>query len=226
MTSPSARGQGKPCYRIASTRPRKVGSDHTSVKQGWTVPRLHREGIIVLELGPRLRAARKARQISVRALAQRTGFSPSFLSQVELGQSSPSLASLQRICDALEVDLPDLLRDPDHARTAPVVRRADRESLRSEWSKASAESLLPNGGDDRFAALLLTIDPGGRTGIISTRGSRELAYCIRGKVELTMGSERFDLSPGDSALIDRADASWVNRGKRRAEILVVSARVG
>ncbi len=178
-----------------------------------------------MELGPRLRAARKSRKISVRALAQRTGFSPSFLSQVELGQSSPSLASLQRICDALEVDLPDLLRDPRRARTAPVVRRAERESVRSEWSKASAESLLPSGGDDRFSALLLSIDPGGRTGILPTRrGTRELAYCIRGRVRLKLDDESYELAGGDSAVIEQAHASWENDGRGRAEVLVISAR--
>jgi transcriptional regulator with XRE-family HTH domain len=181
--------------------------------------------VIALEIGPRLRTARKSRKISVRALAQRTGFSPSFLSQVELGQSSPSLASLQRICEALEVDLPDLLRNPRQARTSPVVRRADRESVRSEWSKASAESLLPDGGDDRFSALLLAIDPGGRTGALPTRrGTQELAYCIRGKVEVTLDEERYELARGDSLIIHQASASWENRGRGRAEVLVVSAR--
>lgn len=161
----------------------------------------------------------------MRALAQRTGFSPSFLSQVELGQSSPSLSSLQRICEALEVDLPDLLRNPRPERALPVVRRADRQSVRSEWSKASAESLLPDGGDDRFAALLLGIDPGGRTGELPTRrGTRELAYCIRGKVQLTLGGERYDLASGDSVVLDQTHASWENRGRGRAEVLVVSAR--
>lgn len=179
-----------------------------------------------MKLGPRLRAARKSRKISVRALAKRTGFSPSFLSQVELGQSSPSLASLQRICDALEVDLADLLRDPSRARTNPVIRRAERASVRSEWSKASAESLVPNGGDDRFSALLLSLDPGGRTGALPSRkGMRELAYCVRGTVRLILGEDRYDLSSGDSVVLDQANASWENLGRGRAEVLVMSVRL-
>jgi XRE family transcriptional regulator, regulator of sulfur utilization len=179
-----------------------------------------------LDIGPRLRAARKSRKISLRALAQRTGFSPSFLSQVELGQCSPSLASLQHICDALDVDLPELLRTPGRARTAPVVRRTERQSLRSEWSKASAESLLPNGGSDGFSALLLSLDPGGRTGTIATRKDwREFAYCIQGKVAVTLGAERYELARGDSVVISQDNACWENRGRNRAEILVISARL-
>lgn len=179
-----------------------------------------------MDIGPRLRAARTSRKISVRALALRTGFSASFLSQVELGQSSPSLASLRRICDALDVDLPELLRDPKRKRISPVVRRAERDSLRSEWSKASAESLLPNGGDHRFSALLVTLDPRGRTGAWPRRkGTADFAYCIRGHVLLRLGQDSYELSAGDSAVIDQADASWENRGRGRAEVIVFSARV-
>jgi transcriptional regulator with XRE-family HTH domain len=179
-----------------------------------------------LDLGSRLRTARKLHKISVRALAERTGFSPSFLSQVELGQSSPSLASLQRICAALQIDLADLLRTTAQPRTEPVLRRKEREALRSEWSKASAASLLPDGGDEGLSALLLTIDPGGRTGALPLRrGSREFAYCVRGKVLLTLGRDQHRLSAGDSVLITQSDASWENRSRVRAEVLVISARV-
>jgi XRE family transcriptional regulator, regulator of sulfur utilization len=179
-----------------------------------------------VKLGPRLRAARRAQKLSVRALAQRSGFSASFLSQVELGQSSPSLASLQRICDALDLDLPDLLRDPKKKRTNPVVRRTERESVRSEWSKASADSLLPDGGDDRLSVLLLTIDPAGRTGTLPMRrGVREFAHCIKGRVVLTLGTEKHELLAGDSVLVAQANASWENRGRHRAEVLVVSVRL-
>ena len=59
------------------------------------------EGVSV-KLGPRLKAARNAKSLSLRALGERTGFSASFLSQVELGQASPSLASLGRIAVELE----------------------------------------------------------------------------------------------------------------------------
>lgn len=180
---------------------------------------------MIMELGPRLRAARKSRKISLRSLAKLTDFSPSFLSQVELGQSSPSLASLQRICDALDLDLPDLLRDPRPTRVVPVVRRADRRSLRSEWSKASAEFLHPGGGDERFSALLLSLEPNGRTGALPTRnGTRALAYCIRGKVHLTLGEEVHELMRGDSVVIEQVSASWENRSRARVEVIVISAR--
>ena len=66
-----------------------------------------------LHLGPKLRALRLEQNLSLRALAGRTGFSASFLSQVELGQVSPSLLSLDRLATALGLSLPLLLSRPD-----------------------------------------------------------------------------------------------------------------
>ena len=84
---------------------------------------------------------------------------------------------------------------------------------------------MPNNRHDRLSALLLSLDPGGRTGALPTRpGVQEFAYCIRGKVQLTLGNESYELSSGDSAIIDQANASWVNRGRNRAEVLIVSSR--
>lgn len=183
------------------------------------------EDDITLKIGPKLREAREAREISVRSLAQKTGFSPSFLSQVELGQSSPSLASLQRICNALEIEMPDLLRDSSRAHRTPVLRRSERESIRSDWSKASAESLVPSGSNESFSAMLLSMDAGGRTGALPSRkGSHEFAYCIRGQVQLKLGDQTFELSRGDSVVVDRTAASWENSGRGRAEVLVISMR--
>lgn len=120
----------------------------------------------------------------------------------------------------------ELLADPGSGHSTPVLRRRERETLRSEWSRASTASLLPSGGDDRFGALLLTLDPGGRTGVIERKpGTRELAYCVRGKVVLVLGDARYRMSAGDSAVLDEAPvASWENAGSARAEVLLVSAR--
>ena len=61
-----------------------------------------------LQLGPRIRSLRQARQVTLRELAERAGVTESFLSQVEREVTSPSIASVQRIARALDV-LPDLL---------------------------------------------------------------------------------------------------------------------
>ncbi|WP_437284658.1 cupin domain-containing protein [Sorangium sp. So ce406] len=119
----------------------------------------------------------------------------------------------------------DLFSGP--ATVSPIVRRGTREALRSEWSKATAESLTPASADHRLLATMLTIDPGGRTGTLRQRaGVRAFAYCIRGTVELVFGERREEalLEAGDSVLLDDPRlTAWENCGESTAEVLVVSA---
>src|SRR5688572_14993254 len=112
-----------------------------------------------MDLGARLRDARQNRGLSLRALAEKTGFSASFLSQIELGQASPSLGSLQRIADALGVTVAGLVANEGGAGV--VLRKSARKAHRSEWSKATLESLLPAGADEKLQAILIRLDAGG-----------------------------------------------------------------
>jgi len=176
-----------------------------------------------LHLGPRLRALRLEQRLSLRALAGRTGFSASFLSQVELEQASPSLVSLDRIAAALGLGLAALLSPPD-GRPGPIVRRQGDAALRSEWSRATAQSLLPTGADERTAVVFVRLEPGGRTGK-SPRppAGKELAFCVRGRPTLVLGAERCALGPRDSVFYDAAQAVvWRNDGPRPAELLLVT----
>ena len=58
-----------------------------------------------VQVGERVRSLRTALNLSVRTLASKASFSPSFISQVENGLVSPSIASLERIASVLEVTL-------------------------------------------------------------------------------------------------------------------------
>ena len=174
----------------------------------------------------KLKAARQQQHFSLRALAARTGFSASFLSQVELGQVSPSLGSLDRIAQALGMHLSDLLSEPA-ATNGPVVHHRSRTSLRSEWSNATIESLLPADVQGKIGVVLVGLEPGGQSGRWSSLSvaGKELAFCIRGKVTVTISDQRYHLGEGDSIFYDTLQTSrWENTGKRKTEILLVSLR--
>ena len=65
-------------------------------------------------LGDALRRLRLRERVSVRTLASKCGFSPSFISQVELNQASPSLASLERIAAGNRRDIRRFLSRSDN----------------------------------------------------------------------------------------------------------------
>jgi transcriptional regulator with XRE-family HTH domain len=178
------------------------------------------------KIGNKLKAARGQQDLSLRALGTRIGFSASFLSQVELGQVSPSLGSLDRIAQALGLHLSDLLSDPT-TTPGPVLNHRTHPALHSEWSKATVESLLPANVGDKIGVVLMGFEPGGQSGKWTSlaSGGKELAFCVRGKAAITIADEQYHLGEGDSIFYDAAQTSrWENAGRRRAEILLISLR--
>ena len=113
------------------------------------------------ELGKKLRRLRESKQLSVRSLAAQVGFSPSFISQLENGQTSPSIASLERIAGAREVGLRDLFSESE-SRSVAFIRTADRPSIVSEWSKARIEALTLPHAPVPIDAILVDLQPGGK----------------------------------------------------------------
>jgi len=179
------------------------------------------------QIGERLREARQHSGLSLRALGELTGFSASFLSQVELGQTMPSLGSLQRIADALGLTVSSLLAQGDGA--SAVVRKSGRGALRSEWSKATVEPLVQPSADEKLQAMLIRLDPQGKTGVTSyAPGRRMFAYCTIGAAVATLNEpvEELSLEAGDSVVVDGPrTAAWENRTDQLAELLVVAARI-
>jgi XRE family transcriptional regulator, regulator of sulfur utilization len=80
-----------------------------------------------IHIGPRVRALREAMDLSLRDLAVRSGVSAPMLSQVERGETSPTLQVATRIAAGLELRLSQLLR-LDEAGSVNIVRVGERRS--------------------------------------------------------------------------------------------------
>src|SRR5438270_121238 len=95
-------------------------------------------------LGECLRRLREQQGTSLRALAELTDCSPSFLSQIENGQCSPSISSMERIANALGRTLWQFFQGVESAK-GTIVRAESRSHLTFEWSRASIEALGNHG---------------------------------------------------------------------------------
>ncbi|HYC33290.1 MAG TPA: cupin domain-containing protein [Gemmatimonadales bacterium] len=177
-----------------------------------------------VNLGPAVRRLRERRQLSLRALAEATGFSPGFISQVENGQASPSIASMERIAAALEVSLVEFFMEAQTRRSS--VTRADaRPVLSSQWSRARIESLGSGLEGQHLAPMLVTLEPGGSSGK-HPHASRteEFALVQEGTVELSLEGRQQTLSAGDAVTIrSGALRRWHNSGEQPARVLIVAA---
>ncbi len=150
-----------------------------------------------VDVGERLRAIRRLRRCTLRTVAERSGLSESFLSQVERGRSNASIASLRRIADALGVSVADLF-EPTGPPRPRVLRREDRPAL--TFGVLGRKLLLTPKPLHHLEVFVGELDPGGSTGTepYAHGDSEELFVVLAGTVQLELGGELHELERGDS----------------------------
>jgi len=177
-------------------------------------------------VGEHVRHLRERAGFSLRSLAARTDFSPSFISQLEHGQVSPSIHSMEKIATALGVTLSAFFGALRSGEGGLVTRVKQRGRLGSSWSNAEVESLSPSSRHQRLESFLITLRPGGRSGKhpVSHHGE-EFALVMSGKVTLRLGPDEYRLTKGDSAALLADELRlWVNESRTNCSVLVVSLR--
>ena len=158
-------------------------------------------------LGPRIRALRDAMALSLRDLAERSGVSAPMLSQVERGETSPTLAIAERIAGGLDLRLSQLLRLDEGGQVA-IVRAGERRPGTSDPASGhSAEILTPPLPGQRAELSRHVLASGAATGgpgdpPMHEPGSRETALVQDGSVVLEIDGERHELSAGDCVTFD------------------------
>ena len=155
-------------------------------------------------VGPRVRALREAMGLSLRDLADRSGVSAPMLSQVERGETSPTLAVAAKIAAGLELTLSQLLR-LDEGQHVAVSRAAERRSSRRGGH--TIEEMTPPLPGQRADVSLHVLDPGATTGgaadpPMHEPGSRETAVVLAGELALVLEGTRTELQEGDSVTFD------------------------
>jgi len=177
-------------------------------------------------LGARVRALREAMDLSLRDLAERSGVSAPMLSQVERGETSPTLQVARRIAAGLELRLSQLLR-LDEGGAVTVVRAGERRKGPAPARGHSYEVLTPPLPGQRAEVSLHRLAAGAATGgpgdpPMHEPGSRETAVVQSGTVELYCDGQRHLLDAGDSVTFD-ADLPhhFENPGPADAVLLAV-----
>lgn len=162
-----------------------------------------------VELGRRIKRARKLQDLTLQDVATATGLSKSFISQVETGIVHPSIGSLKRISTALEIPIWLLLADDDHAppsahdgypatQDVRVVRKDQRKVLRLPGTDTDIFLLTPD-LQRRLEVSLSEIPPGhGYGDEMYTHRGEEFGLILEGRYEVTVGGETIVLDEGDS----------------------------
>jgi DNA-binding transcriptional MerR regulator/transcriptional regulator with XRE-family HTH domain len=178
--------------------------------------------------GARLRALRTSAGLSLRAVAARTGLSPSFLSGLERGTSGASMAALERLAAAHGTSVAAILEGPAAVGAGPgpipadrVVRGATRKAVEAP-SGVRIEELRRQPG--RLRPRLVALAPGAASDLAGEHQGEAFLYVLEGRVAVWLADlEHHELGPGDALTVP---ASLPNRfaalGAGEARILWIA----
>ena len=174
-----------------------------------------------MDVGGRLRELRQERDLSMRSLAKLSGLSTNALSMIERGRTSPSVSTLYKLSEALEVPITAFFRTVP-PRQGIVYRKADERS-RVEFQRGLWEGLGGESFIGRVEPFMLTLEAGATSGPHGlVHSGHEFVICLSGQLEYEVEGGRYSLNPGDSLLFaSRLHHRWRNPGKTVANVLFV-----
>jgi len=175
------------------------------------------EGLKPYALGEKLRGLRLKKSMGLVELGKHTGLSPAMLSKLERGKLFPTLPTLLRIAMVFSVGLDYFFADERKRHVVAITRKKDRlrfaEKMGSGEIAYNFESLDFPANQRRFNTFLADFEAGSSEKIkLHQHAGVEFVYVLRGKLDLTIGSDVYSLDAGDSIYFD----STVRHGYRRA----------
>ncbi|MFD3448754.1 helix-turn-helix domain-containing protein [Microbacteriaceae bacterium 4G12] len=148
-----------------------------------------------MNIGENIRTIRNLRRITIAELCAGTGLSKGFVSQVENGKTSPSIATLQTIADFLKVPLPYLLLAPD--QKMKVIKKEERTISEFGSNHIRMEQLTTHQSEG-LRMMIGHLPPGASTGDEKhAHEGEEVHLVLQGKVLAEQGEDKVILEEGD-----------------------------
>jgi len=171
-----------------------------------------------------VREARRGR-LTLTEVAQRAGVSPSVISDIEHGRANPSLGTLLKVAEALDLRVSDFFQLPDSASPSfPVVRRGEHPQLTSHAAGVVYELLTPRRLSE-LAVVRSRVPPGfNNEDQPSAHPGWECALMVAGRMEHHQNGEVYLLEAGDSITYDASTAHWIsNPGPDWLEVIDIQS---
>jgi transcriptional regulator with XRE-family HTH domain len=173
-------------------------------------------------VGRNLRELRSIHRLSLKALADISGLNINTLSLIENGRSSPSVSTLQRLAQALDVPITHFF-EIDAAPKQIIFTAAGNRPTFSVGGTL-IENLGKEISGNRVQPLIITLKPGMGSGERKiTHAGYEFIFCIRGSLKYTIDGTEYKLEPNDSLVFEsQLKHSWMNvdRGDTRFILII------
>jgi transcriptional regulator with XRE-family HTH domain len=183
---------------------------------------------LVQAMAARLREARRTRRLTLRALSENTGLSEPFLSRLERGRVSTSIANLILITRTVGIDLGQLFQDAAGTAATPhytLVRARERRTPQAVPATGyTYQPMAVAWPGQRMDAFVLTFPAKNRADVLTAHEGEELSYVLQGEILFQLGDEKIPLKAGD-CLYFNAEIPHMGRrvGRVDAKVLMVAA---
>ena len=174
-----------------------------------------------MEIGQKIRFLRQQNNLTQEELGDRCELSKGFISMLENDNTSPSIATLKDILEALGTNLADFFADEEQEK---VVFGGDDYAVKEDAElKNNICWLIPNAQKNEMEPILVTIEPDGRTYPDNPHEGEEIGDVLDGSVMIHIGKNMYQAKKGESFLIRPDRPHYIsNEGKKTAKILWIS----
>jgi len=173
-------------------------------------------------IGPKLRALRTSKRLTLSRLAAQSGLSTALLSKLETEFMIPTLPTLAIICKVYGVGLSHFFCEPEHHRVS-VTRKAHLTGKFTHSEPAKFVPLNVLGPNSRLSSELVEIAP--EAALNLGRPNREtyaVVFVLDGRLQVRSGAMSEILDTGDSVHVESSlEMFWNNPGKRPCRVLIV-----
>ena len=174
-----------------------------------------------MSIGEKIKNLRLRLGLTQEELAARTELSKGFISQLERDITSPSIATLMDILEALGTNVGAFFSE---TRADKIVYSAEEMFIKEEPDGSTVRWLVTDAQRNEMEPILVTLPPSAATAPDDPHEGEEFGYVLSGSVTLRLGERRYKVKNGDSFYFrTNATHQLINSGKSAARILWVSA---
>ena len=172
-----------------------------------------------MDIGAKIKRLRLSNQLTLEELANRSELTKGFLSQLERDLTSPSIATLENILEALGTNLKDFFSEDEDEQ---IVFSKD-DFFENTQDDYKISYIIPNAQKNEMEPILIELEKDKQSMIIAPHEGQEFGYVIQGKVTLVNGEEEYDVKKGETFYLKGNLPHYIiNKNDTLAKVIWVS----
>ena len=172
-----------------------------------------------MELGAKLKDMRQQKNLTQEELADRCELTKGYISQLENDLTSPSIATLVDILNALGSNLSDFF----HEETEEKIVFSEAEYIEKQSEGMTLNWVIPNAQKNMMEPVLVELEPSAQTEPDIPHEGEEFGYVLEGKVDIVIAGKHYPAKKGESFYYTAGKEHYlINRGKKRAKAIWIS----